>query len=138
MGKRQLKFKMAGECMVCVSHAHNKDGYLRILNRSGTGPRMKMYHRTTYEATHGPIPEGYEVDHLCRNRACQNIRHLQLLRVSEHKAKTNKERSDDTRVAAFNCWQETGCTIPQLAEVFDVKLSRAQCWKRYWGKQSNA
>lgn len=135
MGKRQLKFEMQGECMVCVSHAHNKDGYLRLLNRSSTGPRMKMYHRITYEATHGEIPRGYEVDHICRNRACQNIRHLQLLKVSEHKAKTNKERSDDTRLEAETYWQETGCTMEDLAEKFSVKLSRAKCWHRYWKKK---
>ncbi|QHJ80972.1 MAG: hypothetical protein [Caudoviricetes sp.] len=136
--KKLIKFEMRGDCMVCVSHAHNKDGYLRLLNRSGSGPRMKMYHRITYEATHGTIPEGYEVDHTCRNRACQNVKHLQLLTVAEHKAKTNKERSDDTRVAALDYKQETGCSVQHLAEKFNVKLSRAKCWERYWAKQPNS
>ncbi len=134
MGKRPLEFEMEGECIVCVSHAHNKDGYLRILNRGNHGPRMKMYHRITYEATHGSIRSGYEVDHLCRNRACQNINHLQLLRISEHKAKTNKERSDDTRKEALTYWEATKCTTVELAEKFNVKYTRAANWKRYWSR----
>lgn len=134
---RQLEFEMQGECMVCVSHAHNKDGYLRLLNRSDSGPRMKMYHRITYEATHGEIPEGYEVDHTCRNRACQNIKHLQLLKVSEHKAKTNKERCDDKRAEAFTYWQETQCSNKHLEERYELKPGSGARWKRYWAKQPN-
>lgn len=93
MGYNRLpKFKMDGECIVCISHVHNADGYLRVRNRTNLGPRLIMYHRMTYEATHGPIPAGYEIDHICRNRGCQNINHLQLLTRSEHATKTNTER----------------------------------------------
>lgn len=34
-------------------------------------------HRASYEVFVGPIPEGMELDHLCRNRACINPDHLE-------------------------------------------------------------
>jgi len=36
-------------------------------------------HRLTYEHYRGPIPEGLELDHLCRNRACVSPLHLEAV-----------------------------------------------------------
>ena len=36
-----------------------------------------LVHRVAYEELVGPIPEGLTLDHLCRNRPCFNVDHLE-------------------------------------------------------------
>ena len=38
---------------------------------------LKKAHRVAYELVIGPIPEGLEIDHLCREHACVNTSHLE-------------------------------------------------------------
>src|SRR3974390_3113329 len=55
--------------------AKSVGGYGRIqLTCSRT---LALAHRVAYELFVGPIPDGLEIDHLCRNPACVNPTHLE-------------------------------------------------------------
>lgn len=51
----------------------------------GRGPgHHQLAHRVAYELEHGPIPEGLEIDHLCRNRSCVEVTHLEAVSHREN------------------------------------------------------
>lgn len=58
----------------------NKRGYAQVW---GYGKKLSV-HRLSYERHKGPIPDGYDIDHLCRNRRCSNPDHLEAVTRKEN------------------------------------------------------
>lgn len=48
------------------------------------GARKKYAHVASYEELVGPIPDGLQLDHLCRNRRCINPAHLEPVTPREN------------------------------------------------------
>ena len=54
-------------------------GRLQIGSRTDGSRRKVLAHRVSYELLVGKVPKGRELDHLCRNRACVRIDHLEVV-----------------------------------------------------------
>lgn len=64
----------SGECWLWLGRLNYK-GYGQMTVRK----RSLAAHRVSYEAFVGPIPDGLEIDHLCRVRRCVNPQHLEAV-----------------------------------------------------------
>src|SRR5690348_1907218 len=60
-----------GECWTWQATQTNGYGQFKI------DGKQRYAHRVSYELTVGPIPDGLQIDHLCRNRACVNPAHME-------------------------------------------------------------
>ena len=62
-----------GPCWVWTAYL-NDSGYGQF---GLTGRRLALAHRWAWEQERGSVPDGLELDHLCRNRACVRVDHLE-------------------------------------------------------------
>ena len=85
----EAKFRPSSKgCWTWTANWHNKGyGLFKSL-----GKTVKA-HRFSYELYVGPIPEGLQIDHLCRNRTCVNPAHLEPVTNSENLLRSNEHRA---------------------------------------------
>ena len=68
-----------GDCLIWQG-CTMKNGYGTV---SWNGRRW-LVHRAVWTETNGQIPDGLTIDHLCRNRACVNVAHMEVVTPGEN------------------------------------------------------
>lgn len=63
----------------------NSKGYGLLYSKSQD--RLLYAHRAFYTVFVAPIPDGLQIDHLCRNPSCVNPRHLEVVTHQENLAR---------------------------------------------------
>ena len=90
--------------------SHTADGYgQKTINYRSVGAHVHMW-----EKKNGPVPEGFELDHICRQRDCMNPEHLELVTHQE-----NCFRKSQLRVDMRSDYQN-GLSIDEIAAKFGI------------------
>lgn len=79
------KVKKSDGCWSWTGY-HHKSGYTGIRIRTGVSG---YGHRVAWELTNGPIPDGMEIDHLCKNPGCVNPAHMEVVTRAVNNARSN-------------------------------------------------
>ena len=91
-------------CWIWIG-CRNADGYgtVRVGSIQDGSRRMMLAHRWTYNIYSGEIPEGQELDHLCRQRNCVNPLHLQVITHKENMQRGNRYLYGSPRREITHC-----------------------------------
>ena len=122
-----------GDCIIWTGNKNHR-GYGLFKPTNG---RMQSTHKFFFEAVKGPVPQGKQLDHLCRVRACCNPFHLEPVTARENIMR-------GVGLAAINN-KKTHCSLGHEYSEANTSLiagrrrckacARANAMKRYYAKE---
>ncbi len=136
IGKADYAVKECGHETPCWiwQRGIGNEGYGTTYER-GTG-RPLLAHRVYFEHHKGAIPEGLELDHLCRNRPCVNPAHLEPVTGATNVQRGRHAKLTADRVLEIRRLSATGAhTHASLGKLFGVTrgnigaICRGKSWR---------
>lgn len=92
-------------------------------------------HRHYWELRNGDLPEGLEVDHLCKNRCCVNPDHLEAVTRAENVRRSSSAKLNADKVGEIRSLEGTmtGRNVARLYSVHPSQIYRIWSGERWVG-----
>lgn len=113
-GDRIQKDRRTG-CMLFTDHLL-PNGYGGVTHNY----KQWLAHILAYTVTKGPVPEGLEVDHVCRVRHCVNPEHLEAITRSENHRRGSQGKLTKEDVIEIRNQLKQGIPGRELARRYNV------------------
>lgn len=122
------KLKKTDSCWIWTA-SKDLDGYGRFFLEG----RSISSHRFSYEHWNGKIPDELQIDHICRNRACVNPEHMEIVTSKENTLKGSGPTAVNSRkthcpqgheYSEENTYNSNGARTCKICKKLRVSLSR--------------
>jgi hypothetical protein len=95
-----------------------------------SGMKSRLAHRAFWIEKNGPVPDGLELDHLCRNRACVRPDHLEPVTHKENMVRGYlSNRDPSTRNEIFSARKRLGLSLQDAGQRLGVTGSMVRLWE---------
>lgn len=107
-------------CWIWQRYKNNLGYGMATIDIDGV-PTTHQAHRLVYERHKGPVPEGLQLDHLCRVPSCVNPAHLEPVTPAENFIRGRGTKLTWAKVREIRmARKELNITMPTLAKEFGV------------------
>lgn len=103
--------------------AQNSRGYGSMT--AGVKGKTALAHRRAYIELVGEIPDGLTIDHLCFNKLCVNVDHMEVVTIAENNRRKSARQThckqghelvgENLRIAKRRDWTQRVCVTCQRA-----------------------
>jgi DNA-binding CsgD family transcriptional regulator len=115
-------------CWVWIRYIDKKGGYA-LMGGHKLGD-TKLAHRYFYTLIKGPIPEGLELDHLCKVRCCVNPNHLEPVTPRENVRRSANYKITEEKIQEILDLRRNKVTLKDIASRFKIHTSRVEFFCR--------
>lgn len=97
---------------------------------------MIRVHRLTWMLENGAIPHGFVTDHLCRNRRCCNVQHMELVTTGENNRRASRVRTLSTHCRAGHLYDADN-TVTRRGRRYCRACSGLHHEPKYWAERTH-